>query len=83
MPKAKYVGIALILFCLIGTIITISPLGEVTPTHVVGFSKGGPDRKFVPNKNLNMNSENTILSITEIGKYMNITRNMSGFQNPR
>ena len=54
------------------TLYTISPLGDVIPTHVVGFSKGGPDRKLVPNNKLNMNSENRILSITEIGKYMNI-----------
>ena len=54
------------------TLYTISPLCDVIPTHVVGFSKGGPDRNLIPNRHLNINSENKILSITEIGKYMNI-----------
>ncbi|MBT3244175.1 MAG: 6-bladed beta-propeller [Bacteroidetes bacterium] len=54
------------------TLYTISPLGDVTPTHVIGFSKGGPDRNLIPGPFPFINSENKILSITEIGKYMNI-----------
>ncbi len=54
------------------TLYTISPLGDVIPTHVVGFSKGGPDRNLIPGPFPFINSENKILSITEIGKYMNI-----------
>lgn len=55
------------------TLYTITPAGEAIPTHVVGFSKGGPDRKFVTtNINPNLYAENSIISIMDVGHYMHI-----------
>jgi len=55
------------------TLYTITPGGSAKPTHVIGFSKGGPDHEFVTtNINPNLNAENSILSIVDAGQYFHI-----------
>jgi hypothetical protein len=55
------------------TLYTISPGGSAKPTHIIGFSKGGPDHEFVTtNFNPNLYAENSIVSIVEAGQYFHI-----------
>jgi hypothetical protein len=55
------------------TLYTITPEGSVVPTHVIGFSKGGPDQQFVKtNINPNLYAENSILSVIDDGGYFHI-----------
>jgi hypothetical protein len=55
------------------TLYTITPGGSAIPTHVIGFSKGGPDHEFVTtNINPNLYSENTIVSIVDAGRCFHI-----------
>jgi hypothetical protein len=55
------------------TLYTITPEGSVKPTHVIGFSKGGPDHDFVTtNVNPNLYAENSIVSIMDAGHYFHI-----------
>ncbi len=66
------------------TLYTITPEGDAIPTHVVGFSKGGPSREYATtptyNRDRNLEPENTIFSISEFGDYMHIGgRNKDGW----
>ncbi|MFA6126173.1 MAG: 6-bladed beta-propeller [Bacteroidales bacterium] len=55
------------------TLYTITPEGSAIPTHVIGFSKGGPDDEFVStNVNPNLYSDNSIVSIMDAGQYFHI-----------
>lgn len=55
------------------TLYTITPDGSTIPTHVAGFSKGGPDHQFVTtNFNPNLYAENSIVSILDAGQYLHI-----------
>ncbi|MCX6226569.1 MAG: 6-bladed beta-propeller, partial [Bacteroidia bacterium] len=55
------------------TLYTITPEGSAIPTHVIGFSKGGPDHEFVTtNINPNLYAVNSIVSIVEAGHYFHI-----------
>jgi hypothetical protein len=55
------------------TLYTITPEGSARPTHVIGFSKGGPDHEFVTtNINPSLSAENSIVSIVEAGQYFHI-----------
>lgn len=55
------------------TLYTISPEGSAIPTHVVGFSKGGPDHEFVTtNMNPNLYAENSIVNILDAGHCFHI-----------
>ena len=55
------------------TLYTITTTGKAIPTHVIGFSKGGPTREFIStNINPNTSSENSITSITDDGQYFHI-----------
>lgn len=63
------------------TLYTIAPGGSVKPTHMIGFSKGGPDHQFVTtNINPNLYSENSIESIMDAGQYFHILgKNRNGW----
>lgn len=55
------------------TLYTISSEGEAIPTHVVGFSKGGPDKDFITtNINPNLYADNSIVTIIDAGDYLHI-----------
>ena len=55
------------------TLYTITPAGAAIPTHVIGFSKGGPDHEFVTtNINPNLYSKYSIVSIMDDGHYFHI-----------
>lgn len=55
------------------TLYTISSEGEAIPTHVIGFSQGGPDRHFIEtNINPNLYSEHAIVSVLDAGGYLHI-----------
>ncbi len=55
------------------TLFNITPKGKAIPTHVIGFSKGGPTREFITtNINPNTSSENSISSIVDDGQYFHI-----------
>jgi hypothetical protein len=58
----------------VDTLYTIKPSGEAIPTHVIGFSSGGPDRKFATtNINPNRSAANSVRSILDDGQYLHIT----------
>lgn len=52
------------------TLYTITSEGEAIPTHLIGFSKGGPDKDFIAsNINPNLYADNSIVTIIEAGSY--------------
>lgn len=56
------------------TLYTIKPSGETVPTHVIGFSSGGPDHQFVTtNFYPNLSTENFINTILDDGQNLHIT----------
>ncbi len=55
------------------TLYTITPEGLAIPTHVIGFSKGGPNHEFVTtNFNPNLYAENSIVTVMDAGHYFHI-----------
>ena len=64
------------------TLYTITPDGDALPTHVVGFSKGGPSREYATtpayNRDPALEPKHSVFTINEIGDYMMISGRSNG-----